>query len=411
VNNRENADIFGTAISTARPEASEQVRAQSRGQRQRAEDSRWGSTEKPRTRYEKRVSLVPGDQRLSSFEYAFSGRPPAFDDAALVSRLAAAYSAGQLEFDGDPNSVWGSFGVRHAPFWKAFETLDLERLATLLRNPANTELFWGFDDLVKPFVTIRKEEPEHCVTAATKLYAALFQVAVGSGAIRDHNPEGHHQQVDLSVEDLLNALDLRFGFRIDFPNPFEFEFGLQTSRGVASGRAIQALYQTWRLKQIATVVGGMKILEIGAGLGRNVFYAKRFGFQDYTVVDIPTTQLAQGYYLGRVLGQEAISLHGEAGSSTRLRSPRWLNQRLERFDIVLNVDSLTELDGETALGYVTFARDQSTAFLSINHEANPASVADFFRAARMTCISRAPYWPRAGYVEELWVQWPRTQTS
>jgi SAM-dependent methyltransferase len=207
----------------------------------------------------------------------------------------------------------------------------------------------------------------------------------------------------MATEDVLTALDRRFGFRVDFPNIFNFECGLKTSRGIASYRAVQSLYQAWQTRQLAVHVGGSRILEIGAGLGRNTYYARKFGLEHYTIVDIPTTQLAQGYYLGRVMGADHVSLCGESDRNIRLRSPAWLRQTSDTFDVVVNVDSLTEMDRGQATDYVAFARARSRAMLSINHEFNHFTVAELFEQAGDMAVTRAQYWARPGYVEEVFL--------
>jgi hypothetical protein len=341
---------------------------------------------------------VPQDQL---FEYETVQKTAAVDDTVLVRRVADAYRLMIAEFGGHGTSFWQSFEAKHADFSAAFASNDLTALGHLLRSPAETELFWGFDDLVKPFVKFRNENAAACEDGARTIYDSLVQLAVAVGTLRAPYPEAGQSSLAVPVEQILEGLDRRFGFRVDFQNPFAFDFGVKTSRGVASHRSIQAIYQAWRVKQLADHVGGSKILEIGAGLGRNAYYARKFGLNRYTIVDIPATQLAQGYYLGRVIGADKISLCGEPDNDVRLRSPSWLHSSSETFDVVLNADSLTEMDRGHALRYVKFARDRSPAFLSINHEFNETAASQLFDEAGMKVFSRSPYWPRPGYVEEV----------
>ncbi|WP_338833457.1 hypothetical protein [Bradyrhizobium septentrionale] len=328
------------------------------------------------------------------------------DDTALVRRVACSYRLGAADFGGHGASFWGSFDAKHSEFKVALEQNDHIALRHLLRNPSETELFWGFDDLAKPFVSDRLEHPEKCPCAAESIYNSIVQIAIATAAIRCPYPEQAQTNSQIPIEELLAALDTKFGFRIDFPNPFPFEFGLVTSRGIASYRAVQALYQAWRVKQILLHVNGRTVLEVGAGLGRNAYYAHKFGINFYTIVDIPSTQLAQGYYLGRIMQNNAVSLFGEPDSSVRLRTPSWLSSTPEDFDVVLNVDSLTEMDRHHALAYVKFARDRSRAFLSINHEFNPTTMPSLFEEAEVNPVSRSPYWARPGYVEEMFLSPP-----
>ena len=146
-----------------------------------------------------------------------------------------------------------------------------------------------------------------------------------------------------------------FGTRVDFPNPYQDEFGIVTSRGISSYRAIHALYQVFRLRQL-TDVHGPRILEIGAGLGRTAGYAHRMGLRQYTIVDLPMTNVAQASFLGQTLGPDSITLFGEdpRAGCVRIMTPEWLRASSETYDVVLNVDSMTEMDRRFAEEYAAF---------------------------------------------------------
>jgi len=79
-----------------------------------------------------------------------------------------------------------------------------------------------------------------------------------------------------------------------------------------------------------------------------------------------------------------------------------------RYDLILNVDSLTEMARETAQAYCDAICRRSSAFLSINHEGLPFTVADLMPRG---FDQRSPYWMRPGYVEELSRQSPSGNTN
>jgi len=85
---------------------------------------------------------------------------------------------------------------------------------------------------------------------------------------------GHPFAETVSVNEALIGIEVAIGHVIDFPNPFPSEFGIETRRGIASHRGLQALYQAFRVRQMADEHGG-KVVEIGAGLGRTAYYATR----------------------------------------------------------------------------------------------------------------------------------------
>jgi hypothetical protein len=136
-------------------------------------------------------------------------------------------------------------------------------------------------------------------------------------------------------------LSAALGFDIQFPNPFVGEVGIETSSGVASYRAIQALYQSHRLRQEMQGIKRQRVIEIGPGMGRTAFYARAAGITDYTTVDLPLGVVSQACFLGAVLGSEGVWLIGDPPglASGRIRLlpnvPKYFEN--ERFGVALNV--------------------------------------------------------------------------
>jgi hypothetical protein len=139
----------------------------------------------------------------------------------------------------------------------------------------------------------------------------------------------------------------------------------------------------------------------GSGTGR-ALYAHQWGLGQYTIVDLPMSNVAQAAFLGAALGEDAVCLTGESRPGIRILTPKWLFATDDRFDVVLNTDSLTEMPPETAIRYAQIAMVRAGKLLSINHEAYDVLVHDLAPlVGRSLC--RAPYWLRHGYVEELFV--------
>ncbi len=204
------------------------------------------------------------------------------------------------------------------------------------------------------------------------------------------------------MESLLCAIDQQIGYGVTFPTPFPNEYGIVTSRGIVSHRAIHAIYYASRLSMLHPRGRGYSILEIGAGMGRSALYAHQWGLGQYTIVDLPMANVAQAAFLGAVLGEDAICLTGENRSGIRILTPNWLFATGDRFDIMLNTDSLTEMPLETATRYAQIAMDRAGKLLSINHEANDLLVHEL-APLRGRSLYRGSYWLRSGYVEELFV--------
>lgn len=168
------------------------------------------------------------------------------------------------------------------------------------------------------------------------------------------------------VKTMMLQLDQAVGFRIDFPNPFPDEIGLVTSRGIASHRAVQALYQAARIASLIKETSRARIAEIGAGTGRTAYHARKI--TDYTIIDLPMSNVAQANFLGRALGPDMISLFGEDRPGIRILSPDAFLNGDDHFDLVVNVDLLTEMTAETAHAYCKAIKASAGLFVSINHE-------------------------------------------
>ncbi|MBS0271667.1 MAG: putative sugar O-methyltransferase [Proteobacteria bacterium] len=311
---------------------------------------------------------------------------------------------------------------------------DEDRVIRILNHPAESHLFYGFDDLTlnlmpsqdswkdsffffglydlavhfTPSPDAWKADSE----AKAMIAFRLLRTLVGAtGASRYLNPEAsryphlEHPQNFLGfsdVEEILLALDKTFGFKIDFPNPYFAERGLPTTRGIASYRAIQSLYQAWKSAQLAGDPSRCRLLEIGAGLGRSAYYAMKFGFKSCTIVDLPMTSVAQAHYLINTLGKDAVSLYGESIKKIHIIPPAALFSEQAHFDLVVNFDSFTEIAEGTARQYWEYIASNSSKLLSVNHEANPFTVHELYSPdPRVEKVTRMPYWLREGYVEEI----------
>jgi hypothetical protein len=276
---------------------------------------------------------------------------------------------------------------------------DNEAVQRMLRDPGKTDLFYGFENLARSLSPGRTSVTERW---AVKIYQDLLLLAEAIGVRRMWNPEAPKSGPVLpQVEDLLSLIDRGLKLRAVFPNPFPGETGLATSRGRISDRAVQALYQAWRVFALVNGDCEARVLEIGAGLGQTAFYSRQFGLRNYTIVDLPMTAVAQGYFLGRTLNPDAVCLFGEQRPGIRILPPFAFFDAKDRYDLVLNADSLTELDPRTAKAYCEAIRDRAGIWLSMKHEANAFTAREMSNAAGMVATSRAPYWLRAGYVEEV----------
>ncbi|HEX4121088.1 MAG TPA: putative sugar O-methyltransferase [Verrucomicrobiae bacterium] len=326
--------------------------------------------------------------------------------AEFVSRIKGAYRLATKGEDELGDSMWAEIAKRNLVVHEALMADD-GRLEGILNEPGKSDLFYGFHSLFADRTgRLRTGSEKERRTMAEGLFREVVRLCQALGRCRVRNPESPAEQNAFTMKDLemlLDGLDGVFGSRVHFPNPYPDEFGLVTSRGVASYRAIHALYQAFRVRQLAKVYGA-RILEIGAGMGRTVGYLWGLGLRDCTIVDLPMTNVAQASFLGQTIGAESITLFGEKPGPGRVRifTPDWLRKCGEKFDVVLNVDSMTEMDRRYAEEYGAFIRTNAKCFLSINHDANPFRVCDL-DAFKPAAVGRFPYWMREGYTEEIYV--------
>jgi hypothetical protein len=336
------------------------------------------------------ANRIAGDATVTTWQRS--------EDAELVNRIRSAYRAANTTPLGAPDSFWLQTIADikrdiHDTLMKGNE----DDVGAMLRKPSTNMLFYGFDTLTK--TEANPKDPGWQEWVKQRAYDNLLRLAEAIGIQPLEYPEGPTKNPPIDPETLLQSIDSAFGFKVEFPNPFPDEVGLATSRGVASYRAVQALFQAFRISQL--VGDNARVVEIGGGLGRTAFYALQFGVRDYTIIDLPMTNVAQGYFLGRTLGQHAISLFGENRAGVRILPPTEFLDASDRYDLAVNVDSLTEMSRDTAVSYCTAIHSRAGKFLSINHEYNPFTVQEICSALGMHAWARAPYWLRRGYVEEV----------
>ncbi len=265
-------------------------------------------------------------------------------------------------------------------------------VAALLANPAGNSLFYGFESLYAEQNQRLRSDPKYRAADIQQTSDHLLTLASALGAPASDVPA--------AVEAVAGA----FGAPLAFPNPYPNEIGVESPRGIISYRPLQAIYQAKRLQHH----GAASALEIGAGLGRTAYYAHQLGITDYTIVDLPLTNVAQAYFLAVTLGEDVVRLHGEPGferrGGVRIAPPSWLAASTDHFDVVLNADSMTEMSIGTARDYLDQISGRCRVFLSMNqsidHAINPFSMAQLF-AERDWRADSSPYPMRPGYFEEV----------
>lgn len=329
------------------------------------------------------------------------------DDFNLVNRIIAAYQLAEKKHLG--NSMWQMFyDQKLYNIHNVFQSGNFTQAASILRNPGQTELFYGIDNLCCSLLP-QQRTYDGLVESASHSLDCLVRFGEAIGAIKLDNVEQHHAGFFRKwyANEVLSNIETKLGISINFPNIYADEIGIYTDRGVASYRAIQAIYQAYLIKELLKGIANPRVLEIGAGLGRTAYYCKQFGIEDYTIIDIPMTALASSYFLGRTLGEDQMILLGESLDNSenkiKILTPDQFLNDASHYDLIVNVDSLTEIDINTIKIYLNKIQEISPMFLSINHESNKYSVFELLSVSQnVEKLQRYPYWMRLGYVEELY---------
>lgn len=328
------------------------------------------------------------------------------NDSSLVNRIVTAYRL-SCDLESRGNSMWQSiFDQRHIAIHQVFKSGQIDQASAILRNPARTDFFYGIDNLAQSISPIL-DDPVNAHSYATSCLDGLIRFAEAIGAVRFENPEHYHFTPPYVWEGdaIISKIEEALRKPISFPNPYPFEHGLLTSKGVVSFRAPQALYQAWRIKELLKGKHSPRVLEIGAGVGRTAYYAYKLGIKDYTIIDLPLTLTASGYFLGLTLGENKVLLNGESAPDSKKRvkllNPSDFLNGNNHYDLIINVDSMTEIDPSIAQAYWNKIEESTDIFLSINHEQNPFTVKNLIDSSKRTNqVDRMPYWMRYGYIEE-----------
>jgi hypothetical protein len=211
----------------------------------------------------------------------------------------------------------------------------------------------------------------------------------------------------LGAKDDLSDIEKKLGFEINLPPFIGGRKVIQTDRGILSDRHIHYL---WVLKRIIELCPDRDsaIIEIGAGLGLLGYFLDKAGYKDYTNIDLAYPQLAQTYFLYRNLPEREFILSGEVenpfsadykNALKLLHSSEFKNIK-DRFDIMINMDSLPEMKIDEATKYIS---SEVPLLLSINRENYNFRVADVAPKYR-ELIYRRPFVLRndSEYFEELY---------
>jgi hypothetical protein len=375
------------------------------------------------------ASISPYDHPV--FIHQFVGRPLAhlrgYGDPTPDPRDQQIYSAVRAAYQRQLNEtaqvvlpdVWAGFIDVHRKYLDGLFASSDEAALESLRNLFITPLTHGFQQGSSSFSSLTDPATgaltqEHILKEHVDKLVALAEAL---GVINVENPEqgelGTHVHGD--PDRLLDLIENEIGHRIEAPKFSGGLYGLKTRRGLFTNRDFVGIYVAHRLSQIVSDKSA-PLCEIGAGAGYVAYYGAQFGFRNFTLIDLPSTNFAQGFFLSRNIQDLKIYLY--EGLERFVESdgikvyPPQLYQKAPRkfFEIILNVDSLPEIDQGVASDYLQIAKRIGKMFLSINQESMAVHLGRpqlrvnklFKNVGGFTRLGRYPFWLRKGFVEELY---------
>ena len=219
-------------------------------------------------------------------------------------------------------------------------------------------------------------------------------------------------------EHLFELIEKELGIEIKFP---EFQKGLYsvlTTKGAFINRHIIYLYIAIRIKEFCKDIPNPRICEIGGGVGLLAYYCDLIGLKDITIVDIPSVSIVSSYFLLKNMPERKFLFSSDKDKYTdknaiKLLFPECFDEAPDnQYDIVINCDSLPEINHNVAKAYIENIRRTAKLFYSINQEAQrpyfetrpPQNVVSKLTAevGGFNRKSRNLFWLRRGYVEEFY---------
>lgn len=318
------------------------------------------------------------------------GKATEHKDEALLNKLCD-YFLKRTETDpvSYENSVWSGIIERQSGVITALQERNLDYLHSTFRNLFSSTLTHGTAQGDDHYRSLSSNENMR-KDVAQIYYDKLITLMEMTGIVPMFSPEEYYfvkrfdQYFQNSPEFYLEALMKKYNFDATAPKYSGNLFGLSTHYGLYNERDFMSLGVALSVREKFDN-SNITICEIGGGVGHLAYYLYRLGFKNITIVDLPTISLSQMYFLSTNIEQQ---------DAVNLISPK---EFTGEYDLVINVDSMTEMSIDSASEYCDKMLLNTKNFISINHETNPFTVSSI---CKMKKTSRNIFWLRKGYVTE-----------
>ena len=282
------------------------------------------------------------------------------EDILIAERVLRAFNMAITdESYEDTGNLWDLIKkTKYKDLYEILNLNDIKKFAEYMCNFHSKSLAYGISD----YNSVNVKEFGKAASLESAVLVKDQMVALGEaiGAIRKTNDPIHiDSEILLSfVKDLL---------KVDITPPWIDGGLIKTKIGGVffSSRDVYSIYTAKRLHDITGINGS--VAEIGAGVGKVALYAHRFGISDYSIFDLPITNLAQGWYL--LKSGLNVVLYGEDSIDGAVRvMPYFMFGQDRKYTVTMNQDGFPEMGGDIVAYYLEKIKANSQFLLSINHE-------------------------------------------
>jgi putative sugar O-methyltransferase len=315
--------------------------------------------------------------------------------------------------------MWDDIENRNSGVIAMIANADVDSLVPLFTQLFQSELIWGLGKFDSNLVEDMKRvsDKSHVQLRITDALISLAQASVAYGVtnVEQQGTRGHLNALDADLEKIFRATREKTGFDLSSPE-VGASYGCRIDGQFVTIDGLLHSYSLLRLKQLDAQPDDL-IAEIGGGFGALAHLSARAGYRKYRIYDLPWVNAIQAYYLIVSLPENSVRLHGEPqhGDHCVEVLPYWEFEKVapKSLNFIINCDSLPEMSSQTCESYLkSIAGNLKGVFISINQEAKSPNtnggtqnsvpeMADNLGGLRR--ISRALYWMRQGYVEEIYV--------
>lgn len=231
---------------------------------------------------------------------------------------------------------------------------------------------------------------------------------VGGSSVQSPEQGGHPFYFD--VDDILASAGIQIqkiaGKMLSFPSYQGGLIGIKSVAGIIDERQINSLYTALKIHEKFKNNLSAKICDLGAGNGLVLFWLHQLGYTNLYAVDLPHVSVQQIYNLSVHAGLDNVGTNIDDLCPIKICCMQDFDK--VNFDLVVNTDSLPEIDHDWAVRYFTHINNGVKCFYSINQETMHKDQINVSISMKEHCpnlhrISRDRFWMRPGYVEE-WYQ-------